>query len=178
MSQMRLAVVVIVGLLVSPGIAQAGGTFRYSLDQDIDQVDPALAYNTVSWEIEYATCSMLLSYPDAPAPRGSRLVPDAAAAMPQISRDGKTYTFRLRPNRRFSDGSRITPRSFKHALTRVLNREMRSPGRPFFMDIVGAKAFFDHTARTVVGITVLPGNRLRIRLKRRASGCRCLLRAL
>jgi peptide/nickel transport system substrate-binding protein len=168
MSQMRLAVVVIVGLLVSPEIAQAGGTFRYSLDQDIDHVDPALAYNAVSWEIEYATCSMLMSYPDAPAPRGSRLVPDAAAAMPQVSRDGKTYTFRLRQNRRFSDGSRITPRSFKHALTRVLNREMRSPGHPFFMDIVGARAFVDHTARTVVGITVLSGNRLRIRLKRRA----------
>ncbi len=46
MSQRRLAVVVIVGLLVSPGIAQAGGTFRYSLDTDIDYVDPALAYST------------------------------------------------------------------------------------------------------------------------------------
>ena len=70
MSQLRLAVVVIVGLLASPGIAQAGGTFRYSLDTDIDYVDPALAYYVPSWEIEYATCSMLMSYPDAPAPRG------------------------------------------------------------------------------------------------------------
>ena len=124
---------------------------------------------------------MLMSYPDAPAPRGSRLVPDAAAAMPQVSRDGKTYTFRLRSDRRFSDGSRVTPRSFKHALTRVLNREMRSPGRPFFVDIVGAKAFVEHRARTVVGISVVRGNRLRIRLKKRARTCsrgwRCPLHA-
>ncbi len=168
MSQKRLAVVVIVGLLVCPGIAEAGGTFRYSLDLDLDYVDPALAYSTVSWEIEYATCSMLMSYPDAPAPRGSRLVPDAAAAMPEVSRDGKTYTFRLRQNRRFHDGTRVTPRSFKHAITRVLTPAMRSPGRVFFRDILGAEAFIGRKTRTVVGITVLPGNRLQIRLKRRA----------
>ena len=96
MSQLRLAGVIIVGLLVSPGMAQAGGTFRYSLDQDIDYVDPALAYYLPTWEIEYATCSMLVNYPDAAAPRGARLVPDGAAAMPTVSRDGKTYTFRVR----------------------------------------------------------------------------------
>jgi peptide/nickel transport system substrate-binding protein len=168
MSQLRLAVVIIVGLLVSPGIAQAGGTFRYSLDTDIDHVDPALAYLWTSWEIEYATCSMLLSYPDAPAPRGARLVPDAAAAMPTISSDGKAYTFRLRRDRRFSDGSRVTALSFKHALTRVLHPDMKSPGQAFFKDILGAKAFIDREARTVVGVIVLRGNRLRIRLKRRA----------
>ena len=157
-------------LFVAAGAARpsASGTFRYSLDLDIDHVDPALAYNTVSWEIEYATCSMLLSYPDAPAPRGSRLVPDAAAAMPEVSRDGKTYTFRLRPNRRFSDGSRVTPLSFKHALTRVLHPNMKSPGQAFFRDIVGAEAFIDRQAQTVVGLIVLRGNRLRIRLKKRA----------
>ncbi|MBA2569025.1 MAG: hypothetical protein H0V11_06730, partial [Actinobacteria bacterium] len=87
-----------VGLLVAAGFAtpaqsgteRAGGTFKYSLDTDIDYVDHALAYYTLSWEIEYVTCSMLLNYPDAAAPRGSRLIPDAAAAMPVIARDGKT----------------------------------------------------------------------------------------
>lgn len=168
MSQLRLAVVIIVGLFVSPGIAQAGGTFRYSLDTDIDYVDPALAYYLPAWEIEYATCSMLMSYPDAPAPRGARLVPDAAAAMPEVSRDGRTYTFRLRQNRRFSDGSRVTALSFKRALSRVLHPVMESPGQAFFKDIVGAEEFIDREARNVVGISVLRGNRLRIRLKKRA----------
>ncbi len=92
-----------VGLLVAAGFAapasssteRKGGTFKYSLDTDIDYVDPALAYYVPTWEIEYATCGNLLNYPDAPAPRGSRLVPDVAAAMPTISRNGKVYTFRV-----------------------------------------------------------------------------------
>jgi oligopeptide transport system substrate-binding protein len=143
-------------------------TFRYSLDLDIDYVDPALAHYQPTWEILYATCSMLVSYPDAPAPRGARLVPDGAAAMPTVSRDGKTYTFRIRRGRRFSDGTRIDARHYAWALNRALNRRMASPAQPFFEDILGAKAVTEGRARTARGIRVLPGNRLRIRLTRRA----------
>ena len=168
MSQLRLGVVVIVGLLVSPGIAQAGGTFRYSLDTDIDYVDPALAYYVPTWEIEYATCAMLVNYPDAPAPRGARLVPDGAAAMPTVSRDGKTYTFRIRKGRKFSNGKTIDARHYAYALNRSLTKSMSSPAQPFYEDIFGAKERIAGTAARVWGIRVLPGNRLRIRLTKRA----------
>jgi ABC-type oligopeptide transport system substrate-binding subunit len=165
-----------IGLLVAAGFAspaesgteRAGGTFKYSLDTDIDYVDPSLAYYVPTWQIEYATCSMLLNYPDAPAPRGSRLVVDAAVAMPTISRDGKTYTFRVRTNRRFSDGSRITAANFQYALNRALNKNMQSPAQPFFQDIVGAPAVIDGRATRASGIRVLSGNRLQIRLSKRA----------
>jgi ABC-type transport system substrate-binding protein len=143
-------------LLAAGGNAgpQAAGTFRYSLDVDIDYVDPALAYYARTWEILYATCSMLVSYPDAPAPRGSMLIPDAAAAMPGVSRDGRTYTFRVRPGLRFSDGSRLTATAFRTALARVRHPRMESPGADFFGDIVDVRA--------------LAGNRLRIRLRKRS----------
>jgi oligopeptide transport system substrate-binding protein len=165
-----------VGLLVAAGFAapasssteRRGGTFKYSLDTDIDYVDPALAYYVPTWEIEYATCGNLLNYPDAPAPRGSRLVPDVAAAMPTISRDGRTYTFRIRTTRKFSDGTRITANNFKYSLNRALNKAMASPAQPFFEDIVGAKAVINGTAKTAPGIRVLSGNRLQIKLTKRA----------
>jgi peptide/nickel transport system substrate-binding protein len=168
MSQQRLAVVIIVGLLVSPGMAQAGGTFRYSLDTDIDYVDPALAYYVPTWEIEYATCAMLVNYPDAPAPRGARLVPDGAAGMPTISADGKTYTFRIRSGRKFSNGRPIDARHYAYALNRSLNKRMSGPAQPFYDDIVGAKAVISGNALKASGIRVLPRNRLRIRLTKRA----------
>lgn len=165
-----------VGLLVAAGFAapassgteRKGGTFKYSLASDIDYVDPALAYYVPTWQIEYATCGNLLNYPDAPAPRGSRLVPDVAAAMPTISRDGKTYTFRVRTTRRFSDGTRITAQNFRYSLNRLLNKAMASPAQPFFQDIVGAKAVINGNATTASGIRVLSGNRLQIRLIKRA----------
>src|SRR5687767_11665893 len=60
------------------GKARVGGTFKHSLSTDIDYVDPSLWYYVPSWTIAYATCSMLMNYPHAPAPRGSRIVPEVA----------------------------------------------------------------------------------------------------
>ena len=37
---------------------------------DIDSMDPALAYATGSWQLLYATCAKLLNYPDRPGSQG------------------------------------------------------------------------------------------------------------
>jgi oligopeptide transport system substrate-binding protein len=166
--RLALSLGAITAALVIGSSAHAAGTFRYSLDTDIDYADPALAYFAPTWEILYATCTMLVSYPDAPAPRGARLVPDGAAAMPTVSRDGKTYTFAVRGGRRFSNGVAIRASHYAWALNRVLSKRMESPGKEFFRDIAGAKDVIDGNARTASGIRVLRGNRLRIRLTRRA----------
>ena len=147
-----------------------GGTFRMSLDTDIDYADPGKAYYVPSWEMLFASCALLVNYPDAPAPRGSRLYPEAAASMPTVSRDGRTYTFRVRTGRRaprFDNGRPVTARNYAFAIQRVLNPRMESDGAPFFNDIVGAKAFQDGQARRVSGLRVLRGNRLQIRLTKR-----------
>lgn len=52
--------------------------------------------------INYATCAKLLNYPDAPAPTGTRLVPEVAASLPARSPDGMTYTFTIREGFAFS----------------------------------------------------------------------------
>ena len=150
------------------GPAQVGGTFRFSLDTDIDYVDPALAYYIYSWQIEYATTSLLISYPDAPAPRGSRLVPEVAQGFPQVARDGKTYTFTLKKTYRFSDGKRVTAANYAAAINRNLNPKMASPAQPFIEDIVGAQAVIDGRAAKASGVKVLSPYRLQIRLTKRA----------
>ncbi len=133
-----------------------GGTVRVNLASDTDYTDPALAYYSVSWQFEYATALKLLNYPDAPAPAGSRLQPEAAVALPNVSPDGKTYTFTIRDGFRFSPPSneRVTAASFKAALVRVLNPKMQSPGASFLSDIAGAEAFRNGKAKSVSGIQV------------------------
>jgi ABC-type oligopeptide transport system substrate-binding subunit len=153
--------------LARPG-APSGGTLRVLLDNGLDFVDPALAYYVPSRQIEYATCSMLVNYPDAVRQESVKLVPDGAAAMPTISRNGLVYTFRVRNGRRFSDGSAITARNFEYAINRSLNQRMGSPAQPFFEAIVGAKAVVDGARDKASGIRVLSGNRLQIRLTKRA----------
>jgi peptide/nickel transport system substrate-binding protein len=167
------AAVVGLAFLVASGLGATGpapppGIFLYSLDTDIDYVDPALANYTVSWEIEYATCALLLNYPDASAPRGSRLIPEVAARFPTVSGGGKVYTFTLKKTYRFSNGKRVTAANYAAAINRNLDPRMASPSQPFLDDIAGAQDVIDGRKRTVAGVEVLGDDRLRITLEKRA----------
>ncbi|MFN2470428.1 MAG: ABC transporter substrate-binding protein [Gaiellaceae bacterium] len=142
-----------------------GGTARFNLKSDTDYTDPALAYYQVSWQQEYATCLKLLNYPDAPAPKGSQLTPEAAASLPKVSDDGKTYTFTVRSGFKFSPPSNqeVTAETFKFVIERVLNAKMQSPGASFITDIAGAQEFLDGKAKSVSGLSV-SGDQLTIKL--------------
>ena len=152
----------------SSGQARVGGTFKHSLSVDIDYVDPALAYYVPSWSIMYATAGMLMNYPGAPAPRGSRLQPEISAGFPQISRNGLTYTFRLRQNYRLSNGQPVTAANFVYAFNRNLNRRMSSPAQPFLEDVVGATAVIEGRASRATGIRAIGRYGLQLRLTQRA----------
>jgi peptide/nickel transport system substrate-binding protein/oligopeptide transport system substrate-binding protein len=150
------------------GKARVGGTLKHSLTQDIDYVDPALWYYVPSWTIAYSTSAMLMNYPHAPAPRGSRLVPEVARGFPRISRNGLVYTFQLKNTFRLSNGQRVTARHFANGLNRALNRRMSSPAQPFIEDIAGASAVIAGRAQRASGIRALGTYTLQLRLTRRA----------
>lgn len=134
-----------------------GGTLRIAAVLDVDSLDPALATNALSWAIEFGTCSNLMSFADAPAPLGDTVVPEAAAGLPNVSRDGRTYVFTVRPGLRFSDGSPLTADNFARALGRVLNPAMRSPGAGFFSDV---KSVSGHGLRLRIELDRPSGNLL------------------
>ena len=142
-----------------------GGTLLINLNDDTDHVDPALAYYQVSVQYLYAACATLLNYPDEPAPEGSRLQPEVAEAMPEVSGDGKTYTFTVRDDFTLSPPSneKVTAETFKFVIERNLNPKLQSPAASFVADIVGAQAFAEGKAKSVSGVTV-EGNRLTIQL--------------
>jgi YVTN family beta-propeller protein len=50
---------------------------------------------------------------------GTQLVPDLATSIPEAREGGKSYTFRLRPAIRYSDGRRVRPEDFRRALERT-----------------------------------------------------------
>jgi peptide/nickel transport system substrate-binding protein len=146
---------------------KTGGTLLVTLPRtDSDEIDPSLAYSATSWSIEYSTALKLLNYPDAPAPRGSRLVPEGAASF-AVSRDGRTYTFTIRKGFRFSDGKPVTSRSYAYALNRALGnrvRQVQSPGFAFVGGIVGAKEVRAGKRAYATGIATT-GNKLIVRLR-------------
>jgi peptide/nickel transport system substrate-binding protein len=145
--------------------AVQGGTAKFNLQSDTDYIDPALAYYTVSWGFEYATCAKLLNYPDKAGADGSQLQPEVAASMPQVSADGKTYTFTIRDGFKFSPPSNevVDAATFKSVIERDLNPKLASPSASFISDIVGAQAYLDGKAQSVSGV-VANGNKLTIKL--------------
>lgn len=137
-----------------------GGVVRVVLrGEDVDSMDPALAYAVGAWSLIDTTCALLLR------PGKAGLVPEVAAAPPRVSRDGTTYTFRLRSGFRFSDGKRVTASAFARAIHRTLAPGVPSPWRAYTGDIVGAGDVVAGRKPTAAGV-VARGDTLVIRLKR------------
>jgi YVTN family beta-propeller protein len=103
-------------------------------------IDPALGPSDPVRE--YATCALLLNYPDRPGADGARLRPEVAAAPPEVSRDGRTYTFDLRSGFRFSppSGEPVTAAAFKRAIERARDPKMRSYGALLMADVTHVRA--------------------------------------
>jgi peptide/nickel transport system substrate-binding protein len=144
----------------------SGGVVRVDAPaQIIASLDPALAFDPWSWSILYTTCAKLLNYPDRPAPAGSRLEPEVAAALPTSLDGGRTYRFAIRKGFRFSPPSNepVTAETFRYAIERTLSPRINSPARSYAADIVGVAAYEAGHARHISGVSVT-GNRLTIRL--------------
>jgi ABC-type transport system substrate-binding protein/DNA-binding SARP family transcriptional activator/streptogramin lyase len=140
--------------------------------------DPATAATpgtpTQPWEqqLQYATCEPLLGYPDAPAPAGWQLVPEAAVAWPAVSPDGRTFTFKIRPGLRFSPPSDqpVTAATFKYTIERALSPALGpdAPAVSVASDIAGVPAYRAGSSDHIGGIRAV-GDILRITLVRPAA---------
>jgi ABC-type transport system substrate-binding protein len=59
----------------------------------------------------------------------------------KVSPDGKTYTFKLRPNVRFHSGRMVVAEDFRYSIERILDPDTASDGLSFFQIIDGATEF-------------------------------------
>jgi YVTN family beta-propeller protein len=114
-----------------------GGTLRLLHSRPIT-IDPALQLDLFPLQSDGLTRDGLVTYNHAPGPAGIRLVPDLAINIPAPTDGGTTYTFRLRPGIRYSDGRPVGAADFRRALERVFN--LQSGGRDLFGDIIGAES--------------------------------------
>jgi YVTN family beta-propeller protein len=157
-----------------PTIAKpSGGTAVVSVPSFLRTLDPGAEFNGAASVVEYATCATLLSFPDETGPGGLRLVPDAARSLPTVSKDGRSYTFTIRPGLRFSPPSNqpVAAQAFKHTIERSASPHMsvdrHPPGQLFLRDVVGAPAYMAGKAPHITGIEAR-GDRLTIHLVDRA----------
>jgi YVTN family beta-propeller protein len=130
---------VLVGVRES-GADHTGGTLTLRSDlpphaNPIDSIDTAIAYSTGTWPLLRMTGDGLVAYNQVSGLAGTQLVPDLAVSLPTPTDGGRTYAFRLRPEIRYSTGSRVKPSDFRSTIERDF--EIGSP-TTYYDGIVGA----------------------------------------
>jgi DNA-binding SARP family transcriptional activator/ABC-type transport system substrate-binding protein len=168
----------LLAIRVGPTAADATAKLRgrvahfVSVNDWLDDTDPAVATQAWQWQLEYATCAKLMNYPDAPAPAGWRVRPEVAAAPPEVSTDGRTYSFRIRRGYRFSPPSNepVTAETFKATIERALSPRLgpKAVAAAFVSDIAGVRAYRAGRSERISGIDVR-GDTLTITLIRPAA---------
>src|SRR5499426_310071 len=103
-----------------------GGTLRVAYGNEISNFDfhTAPGYELV-WAVLNMNCGLLSITPDG------RFVPDAAESW-QVSPDGLLYTFKLKKNVLFHDGTRLDASVVKFNIDRIMDPATRSSMRTFY----------------------------------------------
>jgi peptide/nickel transport system substrate-binding protein len=116
---------------------QKGGTLNVVSAEGWEHLDPGQSYFQIDYLVVYATQRPLYSFtPDSPR----QAVPDLAAGPPQISKDGKTVTVKIKPNVKWSPplSRAVTSDDVKYAFERDFNPNVPSGYAGSYYPIVGA----------------------------------------
>ena len=117
--------------VVNPSTTK-GGTLNLWGSQDADSWDPARGYYAFVFNLNRLYTRKLVDFAAAPGKAGLKLVPDLAAAEPELSADKLTYTFKLRTGLKWDDGAPITSKDIKYGIERVWATDIISGG-PYYL---------------------------------------------
>lgn len=125
-----------------------------TMDTQLNHSDYMVPYNIYDRLVEKIT---------DPKTREIVVIPGLAESWTQ-SADGKVYTFKLRRNAKFTDGTPVTAQDAAFTLDRLLDPETKSIQTDGFDMIAGARDRLDRKAATVSGIKVVDPYTLQITL--------------
>ncbi len=125
---------------------------------DPNQLDPAQGPDSNSGVVVSMIYSGLVR-----SDKNLNVIPDQATW--DISSDGKVYTFHLKHNITFADGTPVTAQSYIYTWTRALLPAITSPIASFFeAPIVGADALSNGKAKTLTGVKAIDNYTLQVTL--------------
>ncbi len=170
MPQLRLGCALLIsGLLGGPLGCDAGheprsGELRINLGTEPPTLDWNLATDSVSITVIEQLMRGLTKL-------GADLRPEPALAERwEVSADGRTYTFHLRRDVRWSDGEPLHARDFVYGWRRLLDPATAAEYAYFLFDVKNARAFNAGRVRDParIGVRALDAHRLEVELERPA----------
>ena len=120
-------------------------------------MDPAISSELTSHTYVMQVFSGLIRLDD-----NLRPAPDIAESWDR-SPDGKTYTFHLRADAKFQDGSKVTAEDFRYSWERACNpRTGSQTAATYLIDIIGVNDVLEGKAKEITGIEVIDDDTLRV----------------
>jgi peptide/nickel transport system substrate-binding protein len=117
--------------VVNPTTAK-GGTFTFDDSSTPDSFDPGNTYYAWVLNFDRLFAMPMFTYKSAPGNAGLTLVPDLAADMGTTSNNGLTWTFHIKPNIKFEDGTAVTTQDVKYAIERTYDRSVMANGPTYY----------------------------------------------
>ncbi|MDX1934639.1 MAG: peptide ABC transporter substrate-binding protein [Capsulimonadales bacterium] len=176
-----LALCVVGPLVLSPGCTSSGGegagspgapgsgaatgsgrpgVLRYPLTAEPTTLDPALVRDGATIDMLQSVYEGLVGWNEK-----NEVAPLIAAELPEVSADGKTYTFKIREGAKFHNGRAITAEDIKYSITRSLDKKLNSPvALSYLSDIQGATEWNAGKATELSGVRVVDPKTVRITL--------------
>ena len=127
----KLGSALVVGVLASGaiGLAACGSSSSDNTDKGggtikigsvlPDNYDPVMYQTVQANEPLQTVYTGLVTYNHAEGADGAKIIPGLAEALPTISSDKKTYTFKLREGLKYSDGSAVKASDFENTIKRL-----------------------------------------------------------
>ena len=120
--------------------------FNFRIHSEPPTLDWTLATDNVSITLIDNLMEGLAEYDD-------KLIPKAGLAKNwTVSKDGKTYTYKLRDGVTWSDGVPLTAQHFADSWERLLNPKTASEYAYFLYDVVGAKDYNEGKTKDIAKV--------------------------
>jgi peptide/nickel transport system substrate-binding protein len=129
-----------VNAIVNPSNHKSTGTISFGNSTTPDSTDPGNTYYAYMWNFTRLYAMPLMTYKSAPGPAGLQVVPDLATAPGQVSDNGLTWTYHIKPNVKYEDGTLVTSADVKYAVERTFDRTLFPLGPSYFPLLLGGNA--------------------------------------
>jgi len=118
--------------VINPSSHSSNGTIIFDDFGAPDSTDPGGTYYAANWNFIRLYTTPLMTFKSCPGKCGLQLVPGIATAPGQVSSDGLTWTYHIKPGLKLSDGEPITSQDVKYAVERSYDKGVLPGGPSYF----------------------------------------------
>jgi peptide/nickel transport system substrate-binding protein len=137
-----------------------GGTIVYDNSSAPDSTDPGNTYYAFNFDFTRLYATPLTTYKSCPGSCGLQVVPALATALGTPADGNRTWTYHLKPNVKFEDGTTVTSSDVKYAVERTFDRSVLPNGPSYFASLLAGNAGsypgpFRDRSRNLMGLTAI-----------------------